>query len=203
MFAPLVSSLPLPAQQLLHKPSPLVPALLGTWQAGPVWLVNRDTHELRADRSPVNPDLSDNNLMPYGQRLEFTDGYDADSRVTYWQVIWLTPYPPNACRFPFLQFHCSEINGVNQPRQKPTNLEFTMVINHEDIDLFFPVGATKTGRVYLLRCGGNDEWTPKLYVSKDRQRLWISYGTDDHEHYQGLQEYHRVAEYKPRSGGAR
>ena len=193
-------STPAPALQSPSRPfhSPLVPAILGTWQAGQIMAVDRQTGQMHVDRSPINPDLSDNSLMPYGQQLELTSGYDKAAQVAYWQIRWLTPFPANACQFPFLQFHCTEIKGVSQPRQEPMRLEYTMSVSQEDIESFFPVGATKTGRVYYLRCGGNDEWVPELYVSKDRQRMWISASVDSYEKYYGLQEYHRVAEYKPR-----
>ena len=181
------------------RPSPIVPAILGTWQAGPVWAVDRATHQLHLDQSPVDPELSDRNLMPCGQRIQLSSGYDKVSDVAYWQITWLVPYPPNSCQYPFLQFQCSEIDGVNQPRQKSQSLEFTMDINRGDLDSFFPVGASETGRVYYLRCGNNGEWEPEFYVSKDGQTMWSAVGigfADEYKQYYGLQEYHRLADYK-------
>ena len=177
------------------RPSPIVPAILGTWQAGPVWAVNRATHQLHLDQSPVDPELSDNTLMPCGQRLEFTNGYDKAANVAYWQVMWLLPLPPDACQYPFFRFRYTETAGVRTPDQTRVDMEFTMDISSEGIEDFFPVGASKTERVYILRCGGNDEWTPQFYVSKDRQCMWSLIGIDEKNHY-GVQEYHRLADYK-------
>ena len=78
----------------------VVPAILGTWQAGRVLAVDRKTHQMHVDHSPVNPDLSDNSLMPYGQRIRLGSGYNKASDVAYWQIEWLVPYPPDACQFP-------------------------------------------------------------------------------------------------------
>ena len=192
LFAP-----PSALQLAPSTPSPIVPPMLGTWQASQAFLVDSSGH-LRVDRASVNPKLSDNSLMPYGQQIELTGGYDKEADVAYWQIKWLPPFPPNACQFPFLQFHCTEIEGSNRPDQVPIRLEYRMQVSHDDIASFFPVGATKTDRMYYLRCGSNDEWVPELYVSKDRQRMWVVFTPDDFEHYSGLQEYHRVAEYKHR-----
>ena len=194
----ILSDSPLASPPLRPFHSPIVPAILGTWQAGQVLAVDFKTGQMHVDHSPINPDLSDPKLMPYGQRIEFTNGYDKVSNVAYWQVIWLVPYPPNACQYPFLQYQCSDVKGVLTLNQTLFNLEFSMEINSEDIESFFPVGAVKTGRVYTLRCGGNDEWTPELYVSKDRQRMWSTVAVENFEKYSGFQEYHRLAEYKPR-----
>ena len=93
-----------PASLLPAPPSPLVPGILGTWQAGAVWAVNRTTHQMHVDHSATNPELSDNSLMPYGQRVEFTNGYDKAANVAYWQVFWQVPHPANACQYPFFEF---------------------------------------------------------------------------------------------------
>ena len=69
-----------------------VPAILGTWQAGRVLAVNRKTHQMHVDHSPVDPDLSDNRLMPYGQRIRLGSGYDKAADVAYWLIEWLVPY---------------------------------------------------------------------------------------------------------------
>ena len=177
----------------LAGPTPIVPAILGTWQAGQVWAVDRDTHQLHVDHSPINPDLSDNRLMPYGQRIRLGSGYDKASDVAYWLIEWLVPYPPNACQYPFLQFQCANANGSKQLRQEAQSQEFTIEVDPKEYDSFVPVGATKISNVYILRCGANDEWVPEFYVSKDRQQMWCLIGLDDNAHYYGLQEYHRVA----------
>ena len=190
-------SIPTPAPTPA-APSSIVPAVLGIWQAGQVLAVDRDTNQMHVDHSPIDPELSDSRLMPYGQRIEFTNGYDKLSHVVYWQITWLVPYPPNACQYPLLEFKCSETNGVKKLDQTPDNMEFSMQIGREGVADFAAVGAPPTGRVYTLRCGGNDEWTPRFYVSKDRQRMWSMVAVDDFKKYSGLQEYHRVAEYKPR-----
>jgi len=170
----------------------IVPAIMGTWQAGRVLAVNRKTHQMHVDHSPVNPDLSDNSLMPYGQRIRLGSGYDKLSDVAYWQIEWLTPYPANACQFPLLQFKCA--TESKQIRQEPQSLEFTMEVDCKEYNEFFaPVGATKTSCAYLLRCGANDEWVPQFYVSKDRQQMWCFVSLDGNSHDYGLQEYHRVA----------
>ena len=192
MFTSVPGSLSIPHPT---RPSPIVPAILGTWRAGPVWAVDRATHQLHLDQSPVDPELSDRNLMPCGQRLEFTNGYDKAANVAYWQVMWLLPYPPNACQYPLLEFKCTEVNGVKKLDQTPDSMEFTMEIGQQGVEDFFAVGALNTERVYTLRCGGNDEWTPRFYVSRDRQTMWSLIGIDEKNHY-GVQEYHRLADYK-------
>ena len=192
------SRLPISSPLPSVRHSPIVPAILGTWQAGHLWAVDRKTKQLHVDRSPINPELSDQALMPYGQRIEFTNGYDQLSNVAYWQAFWLLPYPANSCQYPFLQYHCTDINGVQVPTQTIFQLEFTMRLMPSEIVDFAPVDASKTGKVYFLRCGGNDEWVPVLYISRDRMCMWSIVGVDDNEHYYGLQEYHRVAEYKRR-----
>lgn len=171
----------------------IAPAILGTWQAGRVLAVNRKTHQMHVDHSPANPDLSDNSLMPYGQRIRLGSGYDKASDVAYWLIEWLTPYPANACQYPFLQFQCTDVNGTKRLRQQSISQEFTIEVDPKEYEYFIPVGATKTSRVYLLRCGANDEWVPQFYVSKDRQQMWCFVGLDDNSNDYGLQEYHRVA----------
>ena len=173
--------------------APIMPAILGTWQAGRVWAVDRKTHQMHVDHSPINPDLSDNSLMPYGQRIRLGSGYDKASDVAYWLIEWLVPYPADACIYPFLRFHCTEVAGISKPDQQPKQLEFTMTVDPAEYEFFVPAGATKTSNVYLLRCGANDEWVPEFYVSKDRQQMWCSIGLDDNAHYYGLQEYHRIS----------
>ena len=173
-----------------------MPAISGTWQAGRVLAVDRQTHQMHVDHSPVNPDLSDRCLMPYGQRIRLGSGYDKASDVAYWLIEWLVPYPPDACKFPFLQFQCADVKGVNILRQEPISQEFTFEIDSASDgynEFFVPVGATRKSRVYLLRCGANDEWVPQLYVSKDRQHMWCLISFDDNAHYYGLQEYHRIS----------
>ena len=180
----------------LAGPTPIVPAILGTWQAGRVWAVDRKTHQMHVDHSPINPDLSDNSLMPYGQRIRLGSGYDKASDVAYWLIEWLVPYPPNALQYPFLQFHYTDVKGTKQIRQELISQEFTFEIASisDGYNKFFaPVGATKNSRVYILRCGANDEWVPQLYISKDRQQMWCFVGLDDNSPDYGLQEYHRVA----------
>lgn len=215
LLLPMLSDSRLPVSFPMPLPvrhSSLVPAILGTWQAGQVWVVDRNTKQLRLDRSPIDPDLSDHALMPYGQRIEFTNGYDKLSNVAYWQALWLLPYPANSCQYPFLRDHCTQINGVQAPTQTIFQLEFSIALMPGQIENFFPIGASKAEQVYFLRCGGNDEWTPLLYVSKDRQRMWCSIGiaplsprTDGkYAHYingiyePGWQEYHRLAPFKRR-----
>ena len=170
----------------------IVPAILGTWQAGRVLAVNRNTHQMHVDHSPVDPDLSDNSLMPYGQRIRLGSGYDKAADVAYWLIEWLVPYPANALQFPFLQFQYTDVKGIKQIRQEPQSQEFTFEVDPAEYDFFVPVGATKTSNIYLLRCGANDEWVPEFYVSKDRQQMWCSIGLDDGRYY-GLQEYHRIS----------
>ena len=103
-------SIPRPA-----RPSPIVPAILGTWRAGPVWAVDFKTGQMHLDHSLINPDLSDSRLMPCGQRLEFTNGYDKAANVAYWQVMWLLPYPPMPVSTRFSGFATPKPPGYARP----------------------------------------------------------------------------------------
>ena len=134
----LSGSAPVPLRALPSAvSSPIVPAIFGTWQAGQVLAVNFKTGQMHIDHSPVDPTLNNGSLMPYGQRIEFTNGYDKLSKVAYWQVYWLLPLPPNACQYPFFRFRYTEINGVRKPDQTCVDMEFTMEIGQEGIEDFF------------------------------------------------------------------
>lgn len=190
--------------------SPIVPAFLGTWQAGQVFGLDAAGH-LRVDHTPVDPDLSDRTLVPYGQRVEFTNGYDKASDVAYWQVLWLPPFTAAACQYPSFSYRCTVEKG--HVDQETWQLELGLGIKKEETaELFAPVGATKDEVWYLIRGGANDEWLGDLYVSRDRQRMWCIVsitplitrpdGTRYMGHSaRGWQEYHRLAPFKRHGAG--
>ena len=181
--------------------SPIVPAYLGQWEAREVFISDAQGH-LRVDTSPPDPELSDSNLLPYGQRIEFTDGYDAKSDVAFLVMYLLPPFAPNALQYPCLQFHYAERNGVRHIVQKAIKHEYDLSISKGEAADYEPVGATANEVTYFLQAG--HEWNCEFYVSKDRQRMWtmvaIRTPIPGREHgytlKQGLQLYHRLAEYK-------
>ena len=175
--------------------SPIVPAILGKWEAGQIICVDRNTLHMHVCHSFVLPDMNDSTVMPIGQCLEFTIGYDKASDANYWKLSWLPYFSLNAYQHSFFESYCIEIDDVIELRQMPITLEFHMNISYEKNNYFFPVGSLETGNVYHINCGNNTEWSAEFYVSKDRQTMWSFVSINDYQNYYGLQEYHRVAEY--------
>ena len=185
----------------LRSFSPIVPAYLGLWEAKEVFVPDADGH-LRVDTTPADPELSSDHLLPYGQRIEFTDGYDAKSGESFLVMYLRPPFPPNCLRYPCLEFNYTERNGVRHISQEPIKHEYDLTINKGEAEDYEPVGAKASEVTYFVQAG--HEWNGEYYVTKDRQRMWTiigfhipTPGTDhDYTLKRGFQLYCRLADYK-------
>lgn len=192
----------LPAPKSVRSVSPIVPAYLGLWEAREVFVPDAQGH-LRVDTSAPDPEWSDNTLLPYGQHIEFTDGYDAKSRVAFLVMYLHPPFASNALQYPILRFHYSEDKGGRKVVQQAIKHEYDLTISKGEAEDYAPVGATADSSItYFLQAG--HEWNCEFYVAKDRQRMWTVIGFHiptpgtAHEYTlkRGFQLYCRLAEYK-------
>ncbi len=195
------------AQAPRPRASPIIPAYLGTWQAGEVLVLDKGGH-LVADTTHLDPEWSSKQQLPPGVRLQFTDGYDKKADMAYLEMHLFPPFPPNACRYPVLQFHTGQtVKGVPVPLQEKLSYDFHLTINHgqDVVDSFAPVGAVATSVSFFVQAG--HEWNGEFFVAKDRQRMWCDVavpvfkkGSDGvvrgDRAVAGWQVYHRVAEYQ-------
>ena len=181
--------------------SPIVPAYLGLWEAKEVFVPDAAGH-LRVDTTRADPELSSFNLLPYGQRIEFTDGYDAKSNASFLVMYLLPPFAPSALQYPCLQYHYTEQNGVPHVSQDSVRHEYDLSIKKGEAQEYEPVGATANEITYFVQAG--HEWDCEFYVTKDRQRMWTYISLTKfnpasphgYDLIRGFQLFHRLAEYK-------
>ena len=181
--------------------SPIVPAYLGLWEAKEVFVPDAQGH-LRVDTTPADPELSSFNLLPYGQRIEFTDGYDAKSDVSFLVMYLFPPFAPNSLQYPCLRYHYTEEKDVPHILQEPVKHEYDLSIKKGEAEDYEPVGATASEVTYFVQAG--HEWDCEFYVTKDRQRMWTfvsltkpnSASPHGYDLVRGFQLFHRLAEYK-------
>ena len=205
MQSPFPFAAPRPAPP---RPSPIIPAYLGTWQAGEVLALTKDGH-LAADTTRVDPEWSSPGLLPPGVRIQFTDGYDKRADVAYLELHILPPFPANAWKYPPLRYHYTGADAAPRPRQEPLSYDFHMLLSRgqDVVDTFGPVGAVLTSVSYEVAVP--NQWSLELFVAKNRQQMWAHVGIPVYKKdsdgvirrdlfVPGWQVYHRVAEYQRR-----
>ena len=194
MLQPTPSHTPRPA-------SPIIPAYLGLWEAKQVFVPDAEGH-LRVDTTRADPELSSFSLLPYGQRIEFTDGYDAKSDASFLVMYLLPPFAPNCLQYPTLQYHYTLQNEVSRILQEPIRHEYDLTISKGEAEDYEPVGAKASEVTYFVQAG--HEWNCEFYVTKDRQRMWTIValrtptpgGPHTYSLRRGFQLFDRLAEYK-------
>lgn len=181
--------------------SPIVPAYLGLWEAKEVFVPDANGH-LRVDTTRADPELSSKRLLPHGQHLEFTDGYDAKSGESFLVLYLWPPFLANCLQYPCLEFNYTEHDGVRRILQEPIKHEYDLEISKGEAEVYEPVGAKASEVTYFVSSGL--EWSCEYYVTRDRQRMWTYFALrtpipgSDHDYTlkRGFQLYHRLAEHK-------